>query len=226
MNQHIFRFCVTFCFPSQSCQEMPKKTVVPFYSIGLCLGLHQHRFWHKLVISPPIVSTDNAICNMLYLFPQFHSCFCSPGANLTIDEPAPISINSNPDPTIVFFDPIYVCISSNSTTSISSVFLNSSSFSPKDFIQLKTATWLTFKYLPIDRNPSPSRYKTSASRFNLLGLPTCSTVKWCLHSLQKYLCRDLIIPSLRKSRLLHFGQLSILIDLKLIITQRYKTILN
>jgi hypothetical protein len=226
MNQHVFCFCVTFCFPSQSCQKMPEETVVSFYCKGLCFGLYKQSFGHKFIISLPIVSAHNPICNILYLFPQFHSCFCSPGANLTIDEPVPISINSNPDPAIVFFDPIYVCISSNSITSISSVFLNSSNFSPKDFIQLKTATWLTFKYLPIDRKPSPSRYRTSASRFNLFGLPTCSTVKWCLQSLQKYLCLDLTIPSLRKLRLLHFGQLSIMIDLKLIITQRYKTILN
>jgi hypothetical protein len=44
---------------------MPKKTVVSFNSIGFCLGLHQQLFWHKLIISLPIVSTNNTISDML-----------------------------------------------------------------------------------------------------------------------------------------------------------------
>lgn len=226
MNQHVFCFCITFCFSSQPGEKMSEQAIIAFNCKGFSLGLNQKFFRDKFIVGFPVISTYNPFSQIFNLFPQFYSCFCSSRTNFTIDEPVPISINSNPDPAIVFFDPIYVCISSNSTTSISSVFLNSSNFSPKDFIQLKTATWLTFKYLPIDRNPSPSRYNTRASRFNLFGLPTCSTVKWFLQSLQKYLCLDLTIPSLRKFRLLHFGQLSIMIDLKLIITQRYKTILN
>ena len=222
MNQHIFCFCITFCFPSQSGKEMPEQAVVAFNCIGFSLGLNQEFFRDKFIISLPIVSTHNPFCQILNLLPQLYSCFCSSRTNFTVDEPVPISINSNPDPAIVFFEPIYVCISSNSITSMSSGFLNSSSFSPKDLIQLKTATWLTFKYLPIERNPNPSKYKMSASLFNSLGLPTCSTVKWCLQSLQKYLCLFLTIPSLRKLRLLHFGQFSILIKNKLAIAQIYK----
>ncbi len=63
----------------------------------------------------------------LSLWQNFQFCpkaffqFLSPCTNFTVDKSVPISINSNPDPTVVFFEPIYVCISSNSTTSISPV---------------------------------------------------------------------------------------------------------
>src|SRR5690606_5967939 len=151
MNQHVFCFCIAFCFSSQSCKKMPEQTVVAFYSVGFSLGLHQQFFRDRFIVSLPVISTYNPFRHIFNLFPQFYSCFRSSRTNFTIDESVPISINSNPDPTIVFFDPIYVCISSNSITSISSGFLNSSIFSPKDLIQLKTATWLTFKYLPMER---------------------------------------------------------------------------
>lgn len=221
MNQHIFCFCIAFCFSSQSGKKMSEQAIVAFNGVGFSLGLNQHFFRDKFIVSLPVVSTHNPFRQIFNLLPQLYSCFCSSRTNFTIDEPVPISINSNPDPAIVFFEPIYVCISSSSITSISSGFLNSSSFSPKDLIQLKTATWLTFKYLPIERNPNPSRYKISASLLNSLGLPTCSTVKRCLQSLQKYLCRFLTIPSLRKLRLLHFGQFFMLIKNKLTTVQIY-----
>ena len=222
MNQHIFCFCIAFCFSSQSGKKVPEQAVVSFNRKGFGLGLNKHFFRNKFIVGFPIISKYNPFRHIFNLFPQFYSCFRSSRANFTIDESVPISINSNPDPTIVFFEPIYVCISSNSITSISSEFLNSSIFSPKDLIQLKTATWLTFKYLPMERNPSPSRYRISASLFSLLGFPTCSTVKWWPQSLQKYLCLCLTIPSLRKFLLLHFGQLFILINNRLIIIQIYK----
>ena len=124
---------------------MSEKTIISFYCIGFCLGLYQLLLWHKLIIRFPVICKNYSSCQFFNILPQFHSCCCSTCANFAIDEPVPISINSNPDPTIVFFDPIYVCISSNSITSISSEFLNSSNCSPKDLIQLKTATWLRSK---------------------------------------------------------------------------------
>ncbi len=133
---------------------MPKKTVITFNCIGLLFGLNMLFFWHKLFIGLPIISAYLTFYFVFDFFPELFSCFCSSCANFTIDEFVPISINSNPDPTIVFFEPIYVCISSISTISISSLLRNSSSFSPNDFIQLKTVTWLTFKNLPIERNPN------------------------------------------------------------------------
>lgn len=226
MNQHVFCFCITFGFPSQSRQKMSEKTIIAFYRICFCLGLDQLFFRHKFIISFPIVSTYYPFGKFLNLVPELPPGFSPPCANFTVDEPVPISINSNPDPAVVFFEPIYVCISSSSTTSISSGFLNSSSFSPNPFIQLKTETWLTFKYRPIDLKPKPSKYKIKASLLRLLGFPFCPTVNRYIQSLQRYLCLDLTMPSLRKFLLLHFGQLSISVFFKLITAQIYKTILN
>ncbi len=149
---------------------MSEKTIIAFYCICFCFGLNQLLFRNKFIISFPIVSTNYPFGKFFNFFPELFSSFGSSCANFTIDEPVPISINSNPYPAVVFFEPIYVCISSNSITSISPGFLNSSSFSPKDFIQLKTATWLTFKYLPIDLKPKPSKYKTKAFLLRSLRL--------------------------------------------------------
>ena len=161
--------------------------------------------WNKFFIRLPITCTYFYF--IFYFFPKFFSCLSSPGANFAIDELVPISINSNPNPCIVFFEPLYVCISSISTTSISPVLRNSSNFSPNPFIQLKTVTWFTFRKRPMERNPKPSRYSIRASRLSFSGFPICSTVKRYLQSLHKYLCLDLTIPPLRKFVLLHFGQL-------------------
>ena len=90
--------------------------------------------------------------------------------------------------SVVFFEPIYVCIPSISITSISSALRNSSNFSPKLFIQLNTATWLTFRKRPMERNPNPSRYSISASRLSFSGFPICLTVKRYLQFLHKYRC--------------------------------------
>jgi hypothetical protein len=84
MNQKIF------CYSSQSYYKLTKKTVGPVYGIGICLRLHQQTFWQKLITSLPIVGTDETFCNMLYLFPQYHSSFCSSRVNLAIDETVPI----------------------------------------------------------------------------------------------------------------------------------------
>lgn len=190
---------------------MPQKTIVTLNRKRFCLTLDQLFPRHKFIIGLPIIGTYYSFGKSFNLFPEFLSSFSSPVANFAVDEPVPISINSNPDPTVVFFCPIYVCISSNSIISIPCGFLNSSSFSPKLFIQLKTATWLTSKKRPIDLKPKPSKYKNKASLLSLLGFPVCSTVNRYAQSLQRYLCLDLTMPSLRKFLLLHFGQLSITI---------------
>ncbi len=154
---------------------MPEETIIAFYCICFCFSLKQLLFRYKFIISFPIVGTYYSFGKFFNFIPELFPCFSSSCANFTIDEPVPISINSNPYPAVVFFEPIHVCISSNSTTSISTEFLNSSSFSPKDFIQLKTATWLTFKYRPIDLKPKPSKYNINAFLLRLLGFPICST---------------------------------------------------
>ena len=166
---------------------MPEKTIIAFYCICFCFGLNQLLFRNKFIVSFPIVGTNYPFRKFFNFFPELVPRFSSSCANFAIDKPMPISINSNPYPTVVFFEPIYVCISSSSITSISSGFLNSSIFSPKDFIQLNTATWLTFKYLPIDLKPSPSKYKIKAFLLTSLGFPICSTVNRCLQSLHRYL---------------------------------------
>ena len=190
---------------------MYKKTIVPFNRICFLFWLYMFLFGNKAFIWFPIICTCLPFYLIFNLFPEFFTRFSSSCANFAIDEHKPISINSNPYPTVVFFEPIYVCISSISITSISSALRNSSNFSPKLFIQLNTATWLTFRKRPMERNPNPSRYSISASRLSFSGFPICSTVKRYLQSLHKYLCLDLTIPSLRKFVLLHFGQLWILI---------------
>lgn len=191
---------------------MSEKTVITFNCISFFFGLYMLSSWHKLRIGFPIICAYYPFGVFPDFRPEPFPGFGSPGANFTVDESVPISINSNPNPAVVFFWPMYVCISSNSITCISEGLRNSSSFSPNDFIQLNTATWLTCNTLPMERKPSPSRYNIKASFFKLYGLPICSTVKRFLQSLQKYLCLDLTIPSLRKFLLLHFGQFSILIS--------------
>ena len=191
---------------------MPEQTVITFNRVRFFFRLYMLFTRHKIFIRFPVIRTHYSFGVILDFFPELFACFSSPGTHFTVDESVPISINSNPYPTVVFFWPIYVCISSNSITCISDGLRISSSFSPKDFIQLKTATWLTCSTLPIERKPRPSRYNIKASFFKLYGLPICSTVKRCLQSLHKYLCLDLTIPSLRKFSLLHFGQFFILIS--------------
>ena len=172
---------------------MTEKTIVPFDCIGFCLRLDMFFFRHKGFIRLPMVCTYLALHFIFDLLPKLFSCLGSPSANFAIDESFPMSINSNPDPTVVFFEPTYVCISSNSTTSIWSELRRLSKFSPKDLIQLNTETWLTARTLPIERNPNPSRYKIKAFRFRSSGFPRCSTVKRYLQSLHKYLCFCLLI---------------------------------
>ncbi len=191
---------------------MSEKTVITFNRISFFFGLYMLFPWHKILIGFPVIRTYYPFCVFPDFCPEPFPSFGSPGANFTVDESMPISINSNPNPAVVFFWPMYVCISSNSITCISDGLRNSSSFSPKAFIQLNTETWLTCNTLPMERKPRPSRYNIKASFFKLYGLPICSTVNRCLQSLHKYLCLDLTIPSLRKFLLLHFGQFSILIS--------------
>ncbi len=178
---------------------MPEQTVIAFCCIGFCFCLHQLFLWYKFIIRFPIIGANYPFGNVFDFIPKLLSGFCSSGTNFTVDKSVPISINSNPNPAVVFFEPIYVCISSNPTTSISCEFLNSSNFTPKLFIQLKAETWLTFKYLPNDRNPKPSKYKIRAFLLSSLDFPICSTVNRCLQTLQKYLCFDLTIPSFELS---------------------------
>lgn len=191
---------------------MSEKAVITFNRESFFFSLNMLSSGYKIFIRLPVIRAYYSFGILLDFLPELFSCFGSPSANFTVDESVPISINSNPYPTVVFFCPMYVCISSNSITCMSDGLRNSSNFSPKYFIQLNTATWLTCKILPIERNPRPSKYNIKASFFRLYGLPICSTVKRCLQSLHKYLCRDLTIPSFRKFPLLHFGQFSISIS--------------
>jgi hypothetical protein len=43
---------------------------------------------------------------LLYRFPELFCRFIAPVANNEIDESFPMSINSNPYPAVVFFDPM------------------------------------------------------------------------------------------------------------------------
>ena len=115
-------------------------SIISFNCICFLFSLHMFLFGNKALICLPVVCTGFAFYFILYLLPELFTRFGSSCANFAIDEPAPMSINSNPYPGIVFFEPTYVCISSISTTSISSALRNSVIFSPKLFIQLNTAT--------------------------------------------------------------------------------------
>ena len=188
---------------------MSKKTIVSFNSKRFLFGFDMLFLWNKFSICFPIIRAYFPLHFIFNPLPKFFSRFRSSCANFTVDELMPISINSNPYPSVVFFEPIYVCISSISTTSILSELRSSSIFSPNTFIQLNTETWLTFKKRPIERKPNPSRYKIKASRLTFSDLPRCSTVKRYVHSLHRYLCFGLTMPALRILVLWHFGQFSI-----------------
>jgi hypothetical protein len=62
-----------------------------------------------------------------------------------------ISVNSSPYPAIFFFEPMYVCISSNATIFAGAFVLRSST--PKDRIHLRIATVLNFNTRPIALSP-------------------------------------------------------------------------
>ncbi len=99
---------------------MSKKTIVPFNSKRFLFGFDMLFLWNKFSIGFPIIRA--------YFPLHFFSRFGSSCTNFTVDELMPISINSNPYPSVVFFEPIYVCISSISTTSILSELRSSSIF--------------------------------------------------------------------------------------------------
>ena len=155
---------------------MSENTIISLNRISfLFSSLNVFFFRNKFSIRFPIIRAYFPLYFRFNFLPEFFSRLRPSCANFAIDKSFPISINSNPYPNEVFFDPMYVCISSISTTSISFELRSSSIACPKDFIQLNTATWLTFRNRPMERNPKPSRYKIKASRLSLIDLPICST---------------------------------------------------
>ena len=136
---------------------MSKKWVITFYCISFCFTLNVFFLGNEICIKSSMISWNCVNNPCIYWVVELFSSFFRSIANNEIDEFFSNSINNKPYPEAVFFEPIYVCISSISTTTISFSLRNSVTFSPNFRIQFKTETLLTFKILPMDLNPSPSR---------------------------------------------------------------------
>ena len=97
---------VAFRFPSHSCKEMPEQTIISFYRESFLLRLYVFLFRNYAFVWFPIIAGYIIHFVLFYLFPKLFCCFVTPVANNEIDESLSISINSNPYPTVVFFEPI------------------------------------------------------------------------------------------------------------------------
>lgn len=85
---------------------MAKQTVVAFYGIGFRFGLRMKRLGNKRLIWLPVVTHDTLKGVMLHPVPQLFPGDGVPGTQYAVEKSLCISINSNPDPTGVFFAPM------------------------------------------------------------------------------------------------------------------------
>ncbi len=81
---------------------MSEKTVITFNCISFLFGLYMLASWNKLLIGFPVIRAYYPFGVFHDFYPESVPGFGSPGTNFTVDESVPISINSNPNPTVVF----------------------------------------------------------------------------------------------------------------------------
>ena len=105
MLQHIHAFAIALRLSAQPGQEMPEQAVIALnrISFGFRLGM---QFWrHELFIGAPVVAHDIGYAVVFDGIPELAPGFRATGAHFAVEEALPISINSNPYPAIVFFEP-------------------------------------------------------------------------------------------------------------------------
>ncbi len=84
---------------------MPEQAVMPFNSEGFCLGLRMPSLGDKRLVGLPVIRHHPPNRHVRYGLPELFPRGSSPGAQYAVEEPFPMSINSNPYPAIVFFEP-------------------------------------------------------------------------------------------------------------------------
>jgi len=87
---------------------MPDPTVVTLYSVRMSLALNVFFFWNKLRIAFPIVRIIDLYGYFPDFFPQLQTSFRPPVSNNEIKVASSFSINSSPNPTVVFLTHIAV----------------------------------------------------------------------------------------------------------------------
>lgn len=100
--QHRFTFAVAFRFPTKARQEMSKQAVIPFHGERFRFRLGVFLGWHKVFIGLPIVGHDLSNQRTLNRTPQLFPSYDPSGPSDSMEKAFAKSINSNPDPAIVF----------------------------------------------------------------------------------------------------------------------------
>ena len=106
MLEHLFAFAVALGFAAQTGEKVSEQAVVTFNGIGFRFGLGVLRSGNKGFIGAPVIGHHISDSQRSYRLPEFLSCGCVPGTQCAVEEASPISINSNPNPAIVFLDPM------------------------------------------------------------------------------------------------------------------------
>ena len=84
---------------------MPKQTIIAFHREGFRLGLNVFPRRDEMLIGFPIVRHDMVNERTLDGLPELFAGHDASGPSDSMEEAFPKSINSNPDPTIVFLCP-------------------------------------------------------------------------------------------------------------------------
>jgi len=106
MLKHSFAFAVAFRLSSEPCKKMAKQTIVAFDCKRFCFRLYMYVAWDKMFVRFPEICHHLLDFFVLEGVPQLFSGCCAAVAQYAVDESFPMSINSNPYPTVVFFEEI------------------------------------------------------------------------------------------------------------------------
>ena len=106
MLKHLLAFAVAFCLSPEPCKKMTKQTIVAFDRERFCFRLDMHVVWDKVFVRLPEISHHKLDLFVFKGVPQFFTGCCATVAQYAVDEFFPISINSKPDPAVVFLEEI------------------------------------------------------------------------------------------------------------------------
>ncbi|OAV63320.1 hypothetical protein Barb4_05354 [Bacteroidales bacterium Barb4] len=151
---------------------MPEQTVVSFCRKGFRFGLQMFFCGYDALLARfPVITCHPVHVMVFYFVPKLSGRLTASVSGDKIRELFSRSLNGNPYPTTVFFEPVHECISSTSTISASLFSKLSACVSfPNFLIRFKAETLLTPNSLPIERKPEPSRYRRRACFFIESGL--------------------------------------------------------
>lgn len=103
--KHVLAFAVTLGFPFQPCQAVPQQAVVAFHCVSLRFRLCMQRGRYEMFIRLPIICHHRFDPWPLNGCPKPPPGFRVAGTHNATEEPFPMSINSCPDPAVVFLCP-------------------------------------------------------------------------------------------------------------------------